>query len=1138
MPRIFDNINLKLLGIIQETLRTSHRADFCIGYFNLFGWQFIEEYIDQWSGDDGNQCRLMIGMQKLPEDIIKRYQFNNDDLEIDNAKAMSLKSKMAKSFADQLSKSYPDSKSKALLERLSRQLKDKKLVIKLYLKSYLHAKLYLLHRKDTNNPITAFLGSSNLTLSGLQGNGELNIDVMDHDATGKLQSWFDERWNDRFSLDISQDLITAINECGIYRDDITPYHIYLKIAYHLSEEAREGIDDFEIPKKLDSKLLNFQKTAVGIAAKHVLTRGGVIIGDVVGLGKTITATAVLKIISGPGQIPALIICPKNLISMWEFYKEEYDLNAKIISLSSVKKTLEVFMEDSRRYKFVLIDESHNLRNREGKRYQAIKDYIQFSESKVILLTATPYNKSFEDMGSQLRLFIDESAELETRPEKLIEEIGEHKIRNLNQCNPRTLPAFELSTYPEDWRGLLRFYLVRRTRDFIIKEYAKIDENGKPYLVFSDGEKHYFPERKPIRVEYQFKDNDPYAKLYSEKVIETITELKLPRYGLGKYVDQNQFISKTAEESKILDDLKKARQRLIGFCRTNLFKRLESEGYTFLLSIHRHILRNEIFAYAIENKLPLPIGTQDASLMDTQIQDQDFFDDTGDPDGYDTENEEDEKNENNQSDQTVNSKTLPKSFSTDLKSLRTKAKDIYDQYQAKSKKRFKWIASKFFLPDLKADLDRDTNQLLNIILESKNWDPLKDQQLISLIELITVKHPNPNEKILIFTQFSDTAKYLHEHISALIHNQVEVITGDTDNPTNIVKRFSPVSNKNEHLKDSENEIRVLICTDVISEGQNLQDCAIVINFDLPWAIIRLIQRAGRIDRIGQKSTEIKCYSFMPAQGVEKIINLRRRLIGRLKNNSEVIGSDETFFEGEDDHEILHDLYNEKSDVLNDHAADSENDLTSEAFQIWNNATKKNSELKKFIINLPSVVHATKKGNFDGFITYLKVDESNDILSLINKEGKIISQSPERILKLAECEPLTPNLKPTEYYEDIIKNFIIEFETEFSKNYLSLGRKTSLRYKTYYKLKDYNSRLNTTIFNKPELERLLKKLLDAPLTETARVRFSKALRDKKVTDEQFAELALELSSENRLCVETADQNEIHPEIICTLGLLKDG
>jgi hypothetical protein len=402
MPSIFNNIELDLLPVLRGTLELADRSDFCVGYFHLRGWKAIDDLIERWPGGPDKQCRLLVGMQRLPQEELRnalsRFQ---DRGELDNQTALRLKKRLAEEFRTQLTLGVPTNADEAGLRRLSGQLKAGKLVVKLFLRHPLHAKLYLLFRSDPVNPIVGYLGSSNLTLAGLSHQGELNVDVLDHDAALKLAKWFEDRWADRWCVDITQELIRSIDESWAREEAIPPYYIYINMAYHLAQEARAGLSEFRIPPEFGRRLFDYQVAAVKIAAHHLNKRGGVLIGDIVGLGKTLMATALAKIFQEDHYTETLILCPKNLVKMWEDYVAEFRLLAKVLSLSRAVREL----PDLRRYRVVLIDESQNLRNREGKRYRAIQEYIQENESKCILLSATPYNKTYLDLSSQLRLFV-------------------------------------------------------------------------------------------------------------------------------------------------------------------------------------------------------------------------------------------------------------------------------------------------------------------------------------------------------------------------------------------------------------------------------------------------------------------------------------------------------------------------------------------------------------------------------------------------------------------------------------------------------------------------------------------------------------------------------------------------------------
>ena len=1119
MPRIFDNIEASLLPALRDTMDIADRADFCVGYFNLRGWKKIDEFVEQWSGGSGNCCRLLVGMQRLPQDELREALsiLKSDDV-IDNQTAIHLKKKLAEEFREQLTVGMPTNEDEAGLRRLAAQIRAKKVVVKLFLRHPLHAKLYLLFRPDPISPIVGYLGSSNLTFAGLEKQGELNIDVVEQDACQKLAKWFEDRWNDRWCLDISKELIEIIEESWARTQVVPPYHIYLKIAYHLSQEARAGLNEFRIPRDFGDKLLEFQIAAVKIAAHHLNKRGGVLIGDVVGLGKTLMATALARIFEDDHDLETLIICPKNLVSMWEDYRSQYRLRAKVLSISRVISELPKL----RRYRIVLIDESHNLRNREGKRYRAIQEYIRENESKVILLSATPYNKTYIDLSNQLRLFIPEDVDIGLRPECLLREIGETEFIRRHQCPVRSLAAFEKSEYADDWRELMRLYLVRRTRSFIQDNYAETDSvTGRKYLTFADGTRSFFPTREPKTIKFKIDDqdaSDQYAALYSDPIVNRINRLTLPRYGLGNYVDERPHAPPTPAEQRIIADLSRAGQRLMGFCRTNLFKRLESSGQAFIQSLERHILRNFVYLHAIENGDPLPIGTQDASLLDSRFTDDDgeLFADDNDGGGS-----------------SVNASGRLRTEDD----FRRRAAEVYAAYAGPLKRRFRWLSSARFVSQLQQDLVSDAKALLKILSDCSDWDPDRDAKLDKLVQLIQTTHPD--DKIIVFTQFADTVAYLADQLQRRGVSKMAAVTGGTDDPTKIAWRFSPVSNDKRDEISSDQELRVLIATDVLSEGQNLQDAAIVVNFDLPWAIIRLIQRAGRIDRIGQKADRILCYSFLPADGVERIIRLRARVRQRLRENAEVVGTDEAFFEDDHNDQAVLDLYNEKAGIL-DGDADTEVDLGSYAFQIWKNATEQEPSLQKIIPQLPNVVYSTKPHQPtdrepEGVLVYARTAEGHDALAWVDSTGKSITESQFAILKAAECSPDTPALDRHDNHHDLVRSGVELIAAEEKRVGGQLGRPSGARFRTYERLKRFAEELEQDYPSLPvrPLRRAIEDIYNYPLRQVAVDILNRQLRSG-ISDADLAQRVIELREEGRLCIVHEEEESQEPRIICSLGL----
>ena len=337
-----------------------------------------------------------------------------------------------------------------------------------------------------------------------------------------------------------------------------------------------------------------------------------------------------------------------------------------------------------------------------------------------------------------------------------------------------LAAFEKSEHAADWRELMPLFMVRRTRSFIQKNYAATDcpqcdrpmlarqtqcpacqapkpPPGRAFLLLEDGTKFYFPRRRPRTLAFRIRDKDPddqYARLYSNTVVDTIRVLPLPRYGLANYLQPPVAVPRTQSEAEVADNLSRAGKRLIGFCRTNLFKRLESSGSAFLQSIQRHILRNYLYLHAIETGQPLPIGAQDAALFDPRGDDADddtpttpgdFFD--GGPDHA--------------------SHSLNLAGCNSLADFRKQAAAGYDFLTRQYRHRFDWLRPALFIEALAKHWQQDVDRLFSILTLSGHWQADPDTKLGELVKLITKQHPR--EKILVFSQFADTVDYLNAEL---------------------------------------------------------------------------------------------------------------------------------------------------------------------------------------------------------------------------------------------------------------------------------------------------------------------------------------------------------------------------------------
>jgi len=1103
MPQIYDNIDHNLITGIREALDVSYRADFCVGYFNLRGWKHIDDLIERFDGGAGACARVLIGMQPSPDTELRQaLRIRGDEEDVDQAAVHRARRKLAADLREQLTFGVPTNEDEAALRRLARQLRSRKVSVKLFGRHSLHAKLYLMFRQDPINPGIGYVGSSNLTLAGLLKQGELNVDVLDRDAVDKLARWFEDRWTDQWSVDITDELAKVIDESWARETPIPPYHIFLKMAYHLSEEAREGMAQFTIPPQFDI-LRPHQREAVQIAAARLNRQKGVLIGDVVGLGKTLVGTAVARIMEDDRDWATLILCPKNLVEMWEAHRERYALRGTVVPTSVAARDL----PNLRRYHLVLIDESHNLRNRNTELYRAVADYIEKNDSRCILMSATPYNMAFRDIAAQLRLFIRDDDRLPVRPEALLKEIGEKEFSAKHQCAPDSILAFEKSENPDDWRELLRSYLLRRTRSFIISNYAHKDDEGREYLELNDGSRSYFPQRRPRTLTFTV---DPsYAALYQPSVVDRIGSLKLPRYGLGGYLADPLPADRTPDEHQAVEDLSRAGQRLKGFCKVNLYKRLESSGHAFLLSLRRHIVRNDLFLYALEHDLPIPIGDQDTAIFNTVITDNDDEGDSDEDDPSDT----------------------------------GRIAELYDALRANPTHRTRWIRAALFGPSLSEALRADRQVLAGILDQVPRWDASADGKLDALFQLVSRDHPD--EKVLIFTEYADTARYLAAALKDRNVERVESVTGSSNNPTELARRFSPRSNEASIVRDR--EIRVLIATDVLSEGQNLQDAHIIVSYDLPWAIIRLIQRAGRVDRIGQTAPDIYCYTFLPADGIEKVITLRKRLGQRLSQNAEVIGTDEQFFPDDKVNGAIADLYAEKPGALGGDEGDT--DLTSTAFEVWNRAAAADPALCKTIAAMPDVVHSTRQAlpteqteleeAADSVLLYLRTDANQHYLAHVGPDGKIINQSASAIFDAARCEPDTPALPRTPGHFDLVDagaRFIVREGRSIGGQ---LGSRNAPRSRTYERLNDYRREISGMLpdetVDPTELNRAIDDIYQYPLTSEA----DRAIRRQlhaSIDNAALAAMVLERRRTGRLCQIPEETGPPQATILCSMGLTR--
>ena len=1082
MTTIFDNIDEQLGKRLVSTFEVSNRIDAAVGYFNLRGWGDLSKVLDERTPEKDPIARVIVGMT-LPDHhyrVLEHLQGAVDETEaepeIDRTEARNRRELALHRFRQQLMRGIPTDADLRALRLMRKHLVDGLLRVKLFTRRPMHAKAYICHRDDIATPVIGYVGSSNLTMAGLKHQYELNVDVLDGDAAKKLSKWFDDRWDDQFSLDITEDLIQLIDESWASEKLVDPYLVYLKVCYLVSQEARDGLVEYNLPAGIAEQLLEFQGSAVKTLARRIVIRGGAMLGDVVGLGKTITAVAVALMLREDQGYSTLVVCPKNLVSMWQDYLDVYELFGKVVSYSMAAKEL----KDLRRHQLVIIDESHTLRSDTRLDYQAIHEYVRANDSKVLMLTATPYNKRYQDVANQLALFIDDDHNLGISP---IAALAKNpKLIDAVDGKISTLLAFRKSEEAEDWRRLMSEHLVRRTRTFIRQNYAAIDpDNGREYVTFADGSKFYFPDRVAKPLPHSFHNGDPAQKMASDTTLDVIDHLILPRYALGAYLDRNA--APDAKEQKILDDLDKASGHLRGFTRTSLYKRLSSCGHAFTVSLQRHMDRNRLYLYAIDNDLPLPIG----SVLESMV-------------AFETDEDD------------------------DLPDLEGTAQAQYEELARRKPKSIRWLSPSLFSKKLHADLTADADAIAALLANFGPVDHTTDSKIDALVKLLSKTHPD--EKVLIFSEYKDTVEYVADALAKRGIESVAGVSGQTENPTKLAHRFSPNSNRRllGATTKVDDEIRILVSTDVLSEGQNLQDAHIVCMYDLPWAIIRLIQRAGRVDRVGQESPEVLVYTFLPDDSVEGVLDLRKRIRHRLAQAASVFGSDERFFGTDDEVKVIEDLYNGKIEE----ADDGEVDAASFAYQVWQRAEKDHPELAERAKALPDLVYSTKRASkaaeVTGVMAYARTDRGFDGFGFSGGAEDARLLTALEALRLLACEPDTEALERVEDHFTRVKSLV---GGPLQRPQLVAGQLRGTRLRVWRRL---NGSLEAA---SPDAERALDAIYGSPLTAEAEARLKVALRERGNDD--LAELLALLHRDERLVL-PGDSAHDPLRIICSMGLVK--
>lgn len=902
--KIIDNDRRQLGETLNSLSKDYKHLSIATGYWDLRGMQIIFHNIKRYK-----HIRLLIGQTPLIPPYVKKVQSN--ELESDFPK---------KDINLDLAQLPLENSYRQLVKEIKSLIKAGNLKVRIYRRSFLHAKCYIFGNHDCQQAI-GIIGSSNFTHNGLTTNAELNALENDHrvvryrpqdetDEHGHL-SWFDKMWNDEKTEVWDENFTDILSNSPVGDLTYSPYEMYIKTLWELYED--EVLEEDQLNRDIVDPLYGFQERNAQLLIKKLDKHGLAMLADSVGLGKTITAGAVLKHYKNKGAKRIYIIAPAGLCEQWKIdLADKHKLfGLDILSMQNLNEIEKAQSID--KYADVdlfIIDEAHNLRSDTSKRHQKLLEWFEKNDkSKILLLTATPINNCLMDLSNQIRLAAKGRLKSfaitypgATRNEQLdfFEALERLDAERKRAEKKQQQPDFDKISNVMS-QGLKQF-LVRTTRNGV-KQFGEknsqhfpeghikpqsygfgsvLDQEIKKFLT---GKNHIFGNQDPTcfdldsllsktqRVQHPI-DILPTIKL--DKQIEASVFINIfqamQMLGFAIYrpmIYRKNIYSKTQEEIKQMklsseDSFNLSRQMSIhNMLRVLFLKRFESSAYSFQQSLKTYLAKLKRFSNNLDKGRINEI--QDDSSIINEFGDDLEVDVNG------------------------------------VESIIELAieKDLYH------------------LDYLKRDIQRDID-IVNVLMEACDKIINKDGKLLAFAKLFNnlVVRPPVGKKILVFSYYANTIKYLKQKLPKLIQgvdfeNKVAFISGKSKSQVKkIADRFSPKS-KGYNLHDSETEIDYLFSTDVLSEGQNLQDCGILINFDLHWNPVRMIQRNGRINRLGSEHKDIYVYNFHPETNLEKYLNLVRKLEQKIENIKYAIGTDQSVL-GEESRPVEYaDLYREDS-----------------------------------------------------------------------------------------------------------------------------------------------------------------------------------------------------------------------------------
>ncbi|ASJ10838.1 DNA helicase [Thermococcus sp. P6] len=850
---LVDNQRVKLLDVLREVLTSGNyrKVDVAVGFLFVSGLKEIQGELDEFFSR-GGKMRIMIGNQtnrETYEQLSMAYHSLETlrKLKERNRWAETTPGEQVEDLEKNVNFMEQNRENEEFLDRLIGWLESGSIEIRVYTKEFMHAKAYLFYPESESISPVGLVGSSNFSLAGLYGNTELNAGLFSVHFES-LREWYEALWEE--AEPFSPLLIDVIKrgwpgqKPGNFP---SPYEVFIRGLYELYREVVDRDSGFLV-RNLHDVLYDFQMDAVRRGISIVNKYGGVLISDVVGLGKSYIGLAILEhfslldLLNGRSKGVA-VIAPPELVGYWRELLGTYNVEGRVFSAgllprkeTSGEKYGEMENYIRNQANTVLVDESHHYANPSTKSYKNLQELL--IGKRVILLTATPYRRQYRDIINQIRLF---------RPER------RHPFPITPQTWDDLIRAIEKGNVDPSY--VLREIMVRRTRHDILRLYG-----GKEGCIKAGKKRLCFPDRKLKSIEYGISEVYPLEKVPPELLDEIsrgsniepvdiytlflagINSMKYARFALYDYV-KPQFRDKSPYV-----DLSVGRN-LRGLERILYLKRLESSWYSMYQTLRRDIIKTENFLRFVKHGF-IPAGDEfDEVLLGGLNKEPHVLDDG-------------------------------------------EIMDFIEKYRKTKEPEYKKGA--FNLNRLISDLEHDLRKLkameevLRPLKEGLEENPEKDPKLSKLASLID-ELMQPRRKILIFSEFEETVRWIYKGLERLGYTRnyrIEMVSSSTKGIADKVRRFAPRSNNYE----TEDEIDVLISTDVLSEGLNLQDANVVINYDLHWTPIKLIQRIGRVDRIGTGHDEILVYNFFPEKGLEENLGLLEKVRRRITEFNNALGAD--------------------------------------------------------------------------------------------------------------------------------------------------------------------------------------------------------------------------------------------------------